>query len=395
MSVVQSVVDAFILLSLGLCGWAILSLFRLPFAPFIGTIVVIGSLRIAGYSLPDSPYLLPFFVQVLLGMFVGARVNRGTICELKSMITPVLIIVIWALTIFFTMGLIIPQISDFDYYTAMLASSIGGLPEMTIIALATDADVTIVIFVQTIRLIAVLLFFPLIFQYVLKGKRRLDNNDNVEKVDVSSIDQDSKFFKNRSHVVGKINRSIKELEIKTATFKNAILNFFYSDWYLKIGIVLTYFIVALVGGNILMNIGIPAGAMLGSLLFVSILSMSNIRTIEPPAKGLSLIIVGVGIMVSDNITLEAVDAIILSNVLAPALIINLVSILSSFVIAMIIHKRVGWDLQTSFLAASPAGFSVMTAIAINYNKDPIKISLTHFFRLLALKSIVPLVFYYI
>jgi uncharacterized membrane protein AbrB (regulator of aidB expression) len=44
------------------------------------------------------------------------------------------------------------------------------------------------------------------------------------------------------------------------------------------------------------------------------------------------------------------------------------------------------------LAAAPAGFSVMTALAVDYDKDPFRVSMTHLCRLLAVKTIVPFVF---
>jgi uncharacterized membrane protein AbrB (regulator of aidB expression) len=47
------------------------------------------------------------------------------------------------------------------------------------------------------------------------------------------------------------------------------------------------------------------------------------------------------------------------------------------------------------LAAAPGGFTIMTVLAVKYNKNPFQVSMLHLVRLLAIKSVVPLVFLFL
>jgi len=61
-------------------------------------------------------------------------------------------------------------------------------------------------------------------------------------------------------------------------------------------------------------------------------------------------------------------------------------------VAWIIHRLTGWDLPTSLLAAAPGGFTVMTALAIKHDLDPVKISMLHLCRLFTIKMFIPFIF---
>ena len=75
--------DTALLFLLGVCGWGLFSLLRLPAAAVLGTLTVIGALRITGYPLPPSPEYIFIVVQVLLGCFAGTKITRETVGELK------------------------------------------------------------------------------------------------------------------------------------------------------------------------------------------------------------------------------------------------------------------------------------------------------------------------
>jgi len=69
--------------------------------------------------------------------------------------------------------------------------------------------------------------------------------------------------------------------------------------------------------------------------------------------------------------------------------------LTALVVAVLIQRMAGWDLPLSLLAAAPGGFTVMTAIAIHYGYDPFRVSMVHLARLLAIKTVVPVVFAFV
>ena len=74
---------------------------HIPVPSLLGTIVVVGTLRVLNFPLMPSPGFLPELVQITIGYMVGSRVTRNKVRELKSMIAPAGIIVIWAISIIF------------------------------------------------------------------------------------------------------------------------------------------------------------------------------------------------------------------------------------------------------------------------------------------------------
>jgi len=52
----------------------------------------------------------------------------------------------------FLLGVLLRSTTSLDLYTSLLSSSLGGLSGMTVIALASGADVTVVVIMQTFRL---------------------------------------------------------------------------------------------------------------------------------------------------------------------------------------------------------------------------------------------------
>lgn len=57
-------------------------------------------------------------------------------------------------------------------YTAMLSASMGGLPEITVIALASGAGVTVIIVMHMIRMLGTILIFPLLLKWLEERETR-------------------------------------------------------------------------------------------------------------------------------------------------------------------------------------------------------------------------------
>jgi membrane AbrB-like protein len=150
--------------------------------------------------------------------------------------------------------------------------------------------------------------------------------------------------------------------------------------------------VASGGGLFLSSLGVPAGIMVGAMLFTAIASLLGAGMKAPTSSIFNLLLIGVGITISNSITPETLSVLRSGNLLLIILISTLVIFLSSLVVAFVISKVTGWDYATSFLAAAPAGFTVMTMLAVKYDKDPFRVSILHLCRLISLKVAIPLYF---
>ena len=360
----EELVDIGLLYALGLLGWFIGEKLRLPAAPVLGGIVLIGGMRAFGMDLPYLPFYIIILLQVVLGVMVGAKLDRDALSNLKSIAGPAAIISGWAMTIAILFGFVITLISPVDLTTGILGSSIGGLPEMTILAHDTQADSVTVVLFHVLRMFSTIIIFPLIFKFY-------SVNNKMKQPDSSYDYNGNDYNGNKGSAENKRDD------------ENKILGFLW--------IILTLILAGVFGG-LLMYIGVPAGGLVGGLLFVVIALYFRQPIKPPPDKALSWFLVGIGLMVANQVEPETLK-LIFSGELIWALVFSLVfTMLSSFVVAYGIFRLTGWDFILCFLASAPAGFTVMTGLALKEGYEPVKVSLLHLSRLVTLKLAIPILF---
>ncbi len=386
--------DALLLFALGFCGWLLFKILRLPVAALLGTIFVIGALRAFQVELPPSPPLLSPFIQVFLGIYVGTRVTKETVQELKGLFLPALIIVFWALSVVFSLGYVLSHFAAIDLNTGILSSSIGGLPEMTVIALETDADIAVVIVMQSFRMVATVIVFPFMLRYWVKTENHSERTGPVMSVAGKPGGEGNARLPGPN---GK-RRPVREL---VAAARDRLLAGFQAEqnpgraWQAgmeKLAWSAATLALAVGGAWLFLAAGVPAGAMVGSMVFVAFASVWGVK-VKAPSHGLfGLMLVGVGIMVSDNISPETLQLLLSGALIIPLLFSTALIFCSSFLVAYILSRALKWDFLTSFLAAAPGGFTVMTALAVSSGRNPFHVSMLHLCRLLVLKTAVPLAF---
>ena len=103
---------------------------------------------------------------------------------------------------------------------------------------------------------------------------------------------------------------------------------------------------------------------------------------------------GLGIVIADNINIDTFAVFTSGTFILAAAVNTVVVFVSFFIVAYIFHRVTGWDYQTCFLSASPAGFTVMTTLAAKYEKDISTISILHLCRLITIKTVFPFLFMY-
>lgn len=395
--------ETILLFSLGLAGWGLFSLLRLPVAPFLGTITVLTVLRAFGADIPFSPYWLFPFLQVLFGIYIGSMITRKTLRDLKTMMLPAAIIILWAQSVVFLMGPLLAWLTDIDLFTAFLSFCMAGPAEMSIIAIDVGADVGFIIIVHMIRIIITLFAFPFILS------KWMSKQDNNLKLSEKALDSDT-------NLRSKKNMSLKDNHLDrykegTYSFIHSFQKFFTLKkekiscdpfWRKRdrgshkklraIGWVILIFLIASGGGSILYILGVPAGIMVGALFATALISLRWGETIAIPSNIFNIMLVGVGISVADSILPESFVALTNPRLLTYIAIAISVIFASSFLMALLIHRVSGKDLPTSFLSTAPAGLITILVLAVEHDKDPIFVSMMLLCRVLSIKVIIPLVF---
>ncbi|MDY6827355.1 MAG: AbrB family transcriptional regulator [Bacillota bacterium] len=380
----QTLLDFTILFTIGLIGWFILSLLHLPAVELIGPLILIGTLRALQADLPDAPGFLYPVVQVMIGIYVGSMITWEKIRGLKSIAPAGVVVLLWALAIAFVLGFCLAHYSTIDLYTALLAASMGGLPEITLVAIASGASLAIVIVAQMIRTLGTVIFFPIIFS-------RMKNGNPAENSEAENADNASRGKRKTT-----LPRTIASYKSRLKNFcsQERIIrrfNAFLSSWK-RISITLA---AAAAGGLILEYAGLPAGLLVGAMVFTAAVSLTGIPTIKLPPRLIDLVLVLMGIVVADNISLATFATLAEPRLLFPILAVTLLMFITSFIMSWVVCRLTGWDYPTSFLAAAPGGFTVITAMAIKHHYNAFNISIIHLCRLLTINILIPVVFLFL
>ncbi len=379
-----------ILFALGLVGWGLFSLIRAPVPPLLGTLLVLGALRVAEVPIPHTPEFLDGFVQVALGIFIGTKVTRETVADLKNLLWPAVAIALWALMLVFLFGPLLGAVSVLDPVTAVLSSTVGGLPEMMVLSTATGADVAVVAVMKLVRALIIITVFPIFLQRVLLTSRTAATGTPAEYGGLSdALSEDPDQDQDQERDSGTGVTALMSSGLKSVSGELKKLGAYLADRPHRLVLTVA---VALVGSLTLTELGVPAGMMVGAIIAVGGVSAFGLPVRRFPQKLFNPLLVLLGIMVSQHFGPDTGRTLAAGGLLWPLALSTVVIFATSLVTAFVIHRFVGWDLSLSLLAAAPGGFTVMTSLAVYYGQDPFRVSMTHLARLLTIKTVVPLVF---
>ncbi len=369
--------DITIVLLLGYLGFLVFSKLSVPSPAILGSIIVLGIMRALDFPIPAFPPSIFPLIQIVLGLFLGTKITRGVLKEIKSVYKPSIIIVVWTVSIIFFLGFLLTSITDLNIHTAILSSAMGGLPEMMVLALVADTNISFVILMQSIRLLLTVMIFPLLFNHWMKN----DKSDLAHGIE-------NKYSETTSLSDGiNISKRFFRLPFGTDNLNTKADNKELRD---RLGNLVLLLLIATAGGVLFIQIGVPAGGMIGAMLFVAIFSIAGIQFKPLSPKLLILVQICVGIMATENITSDTVKALASLETLWIVLLISFVTFGSSILVSFLIYKTTDWDYPTCFLVSSPGGFSAIMALSVQYNIEPLRISIVHLCRLLIIKMIIPL-----
>ena len=140
---------------------------KIPAGALIGAMAAVSAFNIiSGNS--HIPINLKIAAQIILGGIIGLNINMEAVRGLKTVIVPGLILVAVLFVFSLIAGIIISKTTGVDLVTALFSCSPGGLSEMTIIADSYGADVSKVVLIHLIRILSVILFFPIVITFFAK-----------------------------------------------------------------------------------------------------------------------------------------------------------------------------------------------------------------------------------
>ena len=151
-------------------------------------------------------------------------------------------------------------------------------------------------------------------------------------------------------------------------------------------------LIGSIGATIFTKLKVPAGAMIGSMVFVAIFNILTSKGYMPS----DLKIVGqviVGSIVGLNFNKEAILG--LKKLVKPAslLVVGLTS--TSLILGFSIYKITGLDLITALFSCAPGGLTDMTIMSESFGAKIHIVAILHLIRLITVLTIFPIVIKFI
>ena len=110
--------------------------------------------------------LRPVF-QVFAGAFIGVQMDRESFFALGGILLPVLLMCVFVIIFTLITAFLVCKLAKLDFATALLASTPGGLMEISLLADDLEADAPKVAVLQTARLMIVIILFPTMLTFVV------------------------------------------------------------------------------------------------------------------------------------------------------------------------------------------------------------------------------------
>jgi membrane AbrB-like protein len=148
-------------------------------------------------------------------------------------------------------------------------------------------------------------------------------------------------------------------------------------------------LVAFVGGYVGLKLKLPAGALLGAMIAVSVANLAAGFAGEIPREFRTIAQIVVGGMLGLSITRDTVTG--LRSMALPVVVLVVFMIGVSLVAGLMISRLTGWDKATAFFASSPGGMTEMILTSMSYGADTATVALLQLVRMLAIVSFMPLI----
>ena len=330
----------------GSIGGLLLKRMRIPAGALIGSLLAAMIFNTLYPVIPTYPKDLRLGIQILSGMVIGTRFTQADIKTLKTMVLPVIILVVMLLSINLGFAYLMSACTTLSFMTSFFACAPGGVSDLALVAVDFGAKMEHVALLQLFRLISVIIIFPPMIRKMVAPTECALGSKNIPK------------------------NPTKE------------------NW-------LSYSITmgtASAGGLAFVMLGIPAGAILGSIFSIALLNLTTDKAAYP-ALFKPMVQIFAGCYIGSKVTFYTFME---GNVLLlPALILLLELFVMAFLTAFVLYKVCHLNWGTAIFSATPGGIAEMGLISDELGLETPKIVLMHTFRILAVLGVLPLIAQYL
>ena len=331
----------------------------IPAGVLVVTLVAVGigggGVALLGLPQPSVPPGTYSLLQILLGMLVGFRMTREELREGARALLPASLLAVVIISASVGAALVAVPVTSLDPVTALLAAAPGGLTEMTAVGASFGADGAAVASVQLVRVLLAVAVVDVVLQRLGHKGEAPDSGDESES---KGEDQGQDYAPDRW---AEHKGDLKNLAVT-------------APW-------------GIVGGLIGIATSLPAGGIIGALVFSAAFRLLRerpvpVRTFQVGVQAISGVVIGLG--ASGDFLAQ-----ILRLAGAGALII-FTQIVLWFVMSWVLVRFLRYDPPTATLAPSPGAMSAVISTADEAGADTVVVTFIHLVRLNAVIVVVPL-----
>ncbi len=128
---------------------------KIPVTFFLSPVLLVIGLQVISVDTPEMPVWLLHAAQLLIGAYIGLLLKPKMLKIGARNLVIGIVSALCLLAITYTQGLILVYFLDYSLPTSFLSTAAGGLDQMSLLATAVGADVSIVTVFQMFRLLFV------------------------------------------------------------------------------------------------------------------------------------------------------------------------------------------------------------------------------------------------
>ena len=327
-------------------GYAALRL-RVPAGALIGSMVVVAVMNVALGS-AYMPAGWKFYTQVSTGAYLGAKISRADLRDLKIIFKPAVILALVMLAFTTAVGILICRITDLTPATALFAVAPAGITDMTLASMEFDSEPSIVALIQTVRIIFTICMLPPMIKFI---ERRSGTHPNPPAAQTQSA---------AAGVPSKKKKSADEIVVTL--------------------------VIALICGRLGKLAGIPAGAITCSMVGAAAFNLLTDHAYMP-LRLRQFIQIFAGALIGCTVGREQI--LMMLHIWKAVLLAIVGFTLLDLAAAWIIHRHTEMDIITALFSSAPGGLTDMALIAEDMGADSIKIAGMHSLRLIGVVILYP------
>jgi membrane AbrB-like protein len=141
---------------------------RLPAATLVGPLLLAGAIGLAAPDALTVPPLARELAFALIGLEVGLRFTPATVRAMGRLLGPVVIGVIALMAGSFLGAIGLAATTSATLLEAYLATTPGGLYAVLAVAVGAGADTTLVVAIQTLRLLLLVILAPFVVRWAVR-----------------------------------------------------------------------------------------------------------------------------------------------------------------------------------------------------------------------------------